>query len=192
MINLAIFASGNGSNAEEIIKHFKEVEDINVNLIMSNNPAAYVLERARKHQIDSVVFNKSDFYDSKTVSDILKEYQIDFIILAGFLWLIPKDLIKRYHNRIINIHPALLPLYGGKGMYGSRVHNAVLQSGDKETGITIHYVNELYDEGGIIFQAKCPVYEEDTPEKIQERVHILEHKYFPSIIENTVRKTLEN
>lgn len=189
MIKLVIFASGSGTNAEEIIKYFNKVPDIKINLIMSNNPKAYVIERAKNYKIDYKIFNRKDFYDSDEVLNILNEYQIDFIILAGFLWLLPKNLVEHYSNRIINIHPALLPLYGGKGMYGAKVHEAVLKSGDKETGITIHFVNELYDEGAIIFQAKCPVHKGDTVEKIQERVHKLEHKYFPSIIEKTIRKT---
>ena len=191
VIKIAIFASGNGSNAEEIIKYFKNSKLITVELVMTNNAKAYVLQRANNNNISSYTFNRSDFYNSDDVLNKLEKHKIDFIVLAGFLWLIPKNLIERYHNKIINIHPALLPSYGGKGMYGSKVHEAVHFAKEKETGITIHFVNEHYDRGDIIFQAKCTVNEEDTPELIQQKVHLLEHKYFPAIIEKTIMKTFE-
>lgn len=189
MIKLAIFASGSGSNAEEIIKYFQDKAGIKVKLILSNNPKAYVLERAKKLNVPSVTFTREDFYDSNKVLNLLDKYEIDFIVLAGFLWLIPGSLIKSYPNKIINIHPALLPSYGGKGMYGGKVHKAVVDAGEKETGITIHHVNSAYDEGAVIFQARCPVQEGDTAETVQQRVQGLEYKHFPLIIEKTVRET---
>lgn len=191
IINIAIFASGSGSNAEEIIKHFKDIPDIKVNVIITNNPKAGVIDRAGKLNIHYEVFSREDFYNSNKVLNFLVSYSIDFIVLAGFLWLIPKNLISRYSNRIINIHPALLPKYGGKGMYGFRVHQAVKEAKEKETGITIHFVTENYDEGDIIFQTHCPVFKEDTIEDIQKRVHALEYEHFPSIIEQTVRKAFK-
>lgn len=189
MIKIAIFASGSGSNAEEIVKYFQKKDDINVQLILSNNPKAYVLERAKKLNIPSEVFTRKDFYESDMVLNILKRHDIDFIVLAGFLWLIPSALIEKYPNKIINIHPALLPSYGGKGMYGVKVHKAVVESGEKETGITIHHVNSVYDQGAVIFQAKCAVQEGDTAEEVQQRVQGLEYKHFPVIIEKTIRQT---
>ena len=192
MIKVAIFASGSGSNAEEIIKYFKDKADIKVSLILTNNPKAFVLERAAKLEVPAVVFSRNDFYGSSKVTDILKEHQIDFIVLAGFLWLIPENLIGLYPNRIINIHPALLPSYGGRGMYGAKVHQAVITAGEKESGITIHHVNSSYDEGAVIFQVKCPVQKNDTAETLQQRVQTLEYKYFPVIIEKTIRETFKN
>lgn len=186
MKNIAIFASGNGSNAQNIVKYFKNNLTVNVSLILTNNSEAFVLERAKQLNIPSFVFKRKDFYESNLVLDILTENKINFIVLAGFLWLVPKKMLKKYPNRIINIHPALLPKYGGKGMYGARVHQEVYESGDTETGITIHYVNERYDEGEIIFQKKIPIDSSDTPDIIAEKIHILEHEYFPKIIENCV------
>ncbi|MCA6074225.1 phosphoribosylglycinamide formyltransferase [Fulvivirga sedimenti] len=184
MKNIAIFASGNGTNAEAIIRHFENNQDISVRLILSNKADAYVLERAKKHHISSHVFTRNEFYNETAVIEILKDNQIDLIVLAGFLWLVPASLVKEYPGRIVNIHPALLPKYGGKGMYGSRVHQAVKESGDKETGITIHLVNENYDEGDILFQATCQVDKDDTPEDIAASVHELEYQYYPVIIES--------
>ncbi|MGK7392159.1 MAG: phosphoribosylglycinamide formyltransferase [Candidatus Cyclobacteriaceae bacterium M2_1C_046] len=190
-INIAIFASGSGSNAEEIIKYFRGINDINVKLILTNRPDAYVVKRAEKYNIDHVLFTRKDFYETGKVLEVLKENSIDFMVLAGFLWLIPTNIINRYSNKIINIHPALLPKFGGKGMYGASVHEAVKAAKEKETGITIHYVNESYDEGNIIFQAHCPVFPEDSVEDIQKRVHALEYEHFPSIIEKTIRKAFK-
>jgi phosphoribosylglycinamide formyltransferase-1 len=191
VIKIAIFASGSGSNAEEIIKYFQNKADITVQLILSNNPKAYVLERAKKLNIPSDTFTRKNFYDSDKVLNILKEHDIDFIVLAGFLWLIPVNLIENYPDKIINIHPALLPSYGGKGMYGAKIHKAVVEAGEKETGITIHHVNSAYDKGTVIFQAKCPVQEGDTAEIIQQRVQHLEYQHFPVIIEKTIRETFK-
>lgn len=185
MKKIAIFASGSGSNAEEIIKHFKKSNIGEVALILSNKPDAYVLERAKKYDVPSVVFNRNELKDM-TVLDILKSHSIDFIVLAGFMNLVPENLVKAYPNKIVNIHPALLPKFGGKGMYGDHVHKAVRESGDVETGITIHLVNEKYDEGQIIFQASCPVDENDTPATIAEKVHQLEHANYPKVIEKVL------
>lgn len=186
MKKLAIFASGNGSNAQRIIEYFHGSHQISIGLILSNNPNAYVLERARKAKIPTVCFNRKEFYESNFILDILTVQGITFIVLAGFLWLIPDYLLNAYRERIINIHPALLPKYGGKGMYGMRVHETVIQSGDEESGITIHYVNEKYDDGQIIFQAKCKVEPGDTPESLAHKIHILEHTNYPRVIESVI------
>ncbi|MDX1628055.1 MAG: phosphoribosylglycinamide formyltransferase [Fulvivirga sp.] len=186
MVNIAIFASGNGSNAEEIIKYFKDDNDVKVALILSNKSDAYVLHRAKKYGIDTIVFNRQQLKEGEVLED-LKKYKIDFIILAGFLWLIPTHLVVAYPNRIINIHPALLPRHGGKGMYGEKVHQAVLASGDRETGITIHYVNEHYDKGNVIFQARCDISPEDTADSIASKVHVLEYEHFPKIIDKVIK-----
>jgi len=183
MKKIAVFASGSGSNAENIARHFQPNPNIEVSLILSNNANALVLERAEKLGISSHVFTRSEFKESDDVVNILKKFKIDFVVLAGFLWLIPKNLIRSYPNRIVNIHPALLPKYGGKGMYGMKVHEAVIQNGDTESGISIHMVNEVYDEGEIVFQGKCPVEKGDTPEDLARKVHALEYEYFPKIIE---------
>jgi phosphoribosylglycinamide formyltransferase-1 len=187
MKKLAIFASGSGTNAQRIIEYFSGHPDITVAMIFSNRPDAYVLVRARNFNIPSVVFNRHSFYETDEISILLAKNHIDFIVLAGFLWLIPEDLIRTYPGRIINIHPALLPKYGGKGMYGMRVHEAVLQSGDTESGISIHFVNEKYDEGDIIFQAKCEILPGDTPDTLAQRIHQLEYKHYPEVIEKLVR-----
>ncbi len=185
--NIAIFASGSGTNAENIIRFFTDSEIAEVRLILSNNPEAGVLKRAELFNLKTCIFDRKKFYEDNYVLDILRENQTDLIILAGFLWLIPRNLIQEYPGRIINIHPALLPKFGGKGMYGKHVHQAVISSGDKETGITIHYVNEKYDEGSIIFQARCGVSPDDTPESLANKVHELEYKYYPPIIEKILR-----
>jgi phosphoribosylglycinamide formyltransferase-1 len=186
MKKIAIFASGNGTNAQRIIDYFHGSHQISIGLILSNNREAYVLERARKAKIPTVCFSRKDFYESNFILDILTVQGITFVVLAGFLWLIPEYLLDAYTGNIINIHPALLPKYGGKGMYGMRVHETVIQSGDKESGITIHYVNEKYDEGQIIFQAKCRVEADDTPESLAEKIHILEHLNYPRVIESVI------
>jgi phosphoribosylglycinamide formyltransferase 1 len=186
MKKIAILASGSGSNAQNIAEYFKSSGDICVSLILSNKPDAFVIERAKKLEIPAVVFNRKDFYESDKILDILVENKIDLLVLAGFLWLIPDNLIKAFPKRIINIHPALLPKYGGKGMYGNKVHQAVIQSGDKRTGISVHYVNDHYDEGEIIFQDSFEILPGDTADSIAQKVHILEYKHFPRIIERVI------
>lgn len=186
MNNIAVFASGSGTNAENIIRFFRPDKNINVKLIVSNKPEAKVLERAEKHDIEHFVFSRDQFYNSGEVLQQMLEHDIDFIVLAGFLWLVPENLIQHFPDRIINIHPALLPKYGGKGMYGSKVHEAVIANGESESGITIHYVNERYDEGNIIFQATCPVEEGDTAENLAEKVHQLEYAHFPRVIKEVL------
>jgi phosphoribosylglycinamide formyltransferase-1 len=187
MIRLALFASGSGTNVENIAKFFKKDPDIKIVSICSNHQHAFVLERAKKLGIPSFVFNRNDFYQSDTVVQHLNACRADWIILAGFLWLVPENLLAAYHNHIVNIHPALLPKYGGKGMYGDRVHEAVIGSGDKESGITIHLVNPEYDRGQIVFQARCPVKPGDTAETLAQRVHQLEYEYYPKVIEKLVK-----
>lgn len=186
MNKIAIFASGSGTNAENIINFFKESKKNEISLVFSNNKNAYVIQRAIIHNINHVIFSRPEFYETKQILDILQNEQIDFIILAGFLWLIPEYLIEAYPDRIINIHPALLPKYGGKGMYGMHVHKAVVENKEPETGITIHYVNKEYDKGNIIFQAKCPVLPEDKPEDVAKKVHELEYAHFPRVIKSIV------
>lgn len=188
MKKIAVFASGSGTNAQNIAEYFLSAGDITVSLILANNPDAFVLERAKKLGIPSVIFTRKEFYESEFILDILKKNKIDFIVLAGFLWLIPDYILKAYSRKIINIHPALLPKYGGKGMYGEKVHQAVIQAGDKQTGITIHFVNDHYDEGEIIFQDSFDILPDDTAESIAYKVHKLEYKHFPRVIEATVRK----
>jgi phosphoribosylglycinamide formyltransferase-1 len=185
---IAIFASGSGTNAQRIIEFFSGNPEITVSLVLSNKPDAYVLERAKKLKVPVVVFDRHTFKETNDIPNLLKKEGIDFIVLAGFLWLIPLNLIRTYPGRIINIHPALLPKYGGKGMYGEKVHEAVLQSRDKESGISIHYVNEKYDEGNIIFQAKCEVLPDDTPDSLAKRVHQLEYKHYPEVIEKLIKE----
>jgi len=187
MTNIAIFASGSGSNAENIIRYFEKTDDIEIKLIVSNKKDAYVHERARSLKIPSVTFSKKDF-ETPRVLDYLQEKGIDFIILAGFLLKVPQNLINAYPDKIINIHPALLPKYGGKGMYGDNVHKAVVEAGETESGITIHYVNENYDEGNIIFQSTCEVLPTDAYEDVAGKVHELEYKHFPRIIEQLLRR----
>jgi len=180
---LAIFASGSGTNAQNIIEHFNKSFDQKIVLVATNNPEAYVIERAKRLGVPYMVFTHTDLTENKVLG-ILQEYAVDFIVLAGFLWLVPTEILRSYPNRIVNIHPALLPEYGGKGMYGHHVHEAVIKNHEKESGITIHYVNEEYDSGDIIFQARCPVLPEDTPDSLARRVHQLEYKYYPQIIED--------
>ena len=186
MRNIAIFASGSGTNAENIIKYFSTGNSAKVTLVLSNRREAFVLKRAAALNVNTVFFDRADLYTKDTVAGYLLESNIDFIVLAGFLWLIPEKILNIYHRRIINIHPALLPSYGGKGMYGEKVHEAVIASGDRESGITIHYVNSFYDEGDIIFQSRCKIEPGDTPETLASKIHALEYKYFPSVIEKLV------
>lgn len=191
MKKIAIFASGRGSNAEKIIEHFKNHQQIEVSLIVSNKKDAYVLEVADQNNVPKLVINRHDLYHSDRTLKLLDFHNIDFVILAGFLLLIPIDMINCFNKRIFNIHPSLLPKFGGKGMYGMNVHKAVKAAGEKETGITIHYVNPKFDEGEIIFQASCPVEENDTPEMIAQKIHQLEHTYFSKVIEETIQSTFE-
>ena len=184
---IAVFASGNGSNAEEIIRHFKGHQTIEVALVITNNSGAIVLDRAKRLQIPSQVFSKEQFRDSAEVLNGLKQAGITHIVLAGFLLLIPEYLIRAFPDKIINIHPALLPKFGGKGMYGLKVHEAVKLANEKETGITIHLVNEKYDEGRIIFQGKCAVEEAFTPQQIAQCVQRLEYEHYPRVIEDWIR-----
>ena len=187
MNKIAIFASGSGSNAENIVNYF-EGKDASFPVIISNKKDAYVHERAKRLGIKSVTFSKSEFDSTDMVLDCLKENGVDFIVLAGFLLKVPENILKAYPNKIVNIHPALLPKFGGKGMYGDNVHKAVVEEGETESGITIHYVNENYDEGTIIFQAKCTVDKDDTYEDVAKKVHTLEYMHFPVIIENILNK----
>lgn len=183
---IAIFASGNGSNAEEIIKYFQSHSSIEVALLLSNNPEAFALQRATKLNVPSKVFDKSQFRESDEVVSWLREFQITHIVLAGFLWLIPKNLIEAFPKKIINIHPALLPKFGGKGMYGMKVHEAVKAAGEKETGISIHSIDEKYDEGEMLFQTSCEVLSTDTAQQIAAKVNQLEYKHYPAIIEKWI------
>lgn len=182
-INLAVFASGNGTNAEEIFKYFDHHSAIQVKGVFTNNPDALVLERASRKNIPNFIFTKEEFIAGTELPKLLVKWNIDAIILAGFLWLIPEYLINLYPNKILNIHPALLPQFGGKGMYGKFVHQAVIGSGQKESGITIHLVNRQYDKGKIIFQKRCKVDPTDTLETLASRIHKLEHRYYPQVIE---------
>lgn len=189
MINLAIFASGTGSNAKKIIEHFNNnvhSSFAKVSLIVSNNANAGVLQIAQEHQIETLLINKEIFFKTDNYIEVFKKLNIDFIVLAGFLWKVPSSIINIYPKKIINIHPALLPKFGGKGMYGHFVHEAVIAQQEKESGITIHYVNENYDEGDIIFQAKCVIESKDTPEVLAKKVQVLEHQYFVKIIEQVL------
>ncbi|MDD2634122.1 MAG: phosphoribosylglycinamide formyltransferase [Bacteroidales bacterium] len=181
-VKIAIFASGTGTNAEKIINYFTDIPDITVSCILCNNNNAGVIDRAKKLKTDILVFNRANFYESDIILQYLCQKKVDLIVLAGFLWLIPSNLIKKYPNAIINIHPALLPKYGGKGMYGDAVHKAVSENLDTITGITIHYVNEKYDDGAIIFQKTVKIEPGESPISIACKVHKLEHKYFPTII----------
>ena len=183
---IAIFASGTGSNAEILIKHFEFHRDAQVTLLVSNRAEAGAVQIARWHGIETMIIDKENFFSENSIVKELKERGIDLIVLAGFLWLIPSAIIDAFPDRIVNIHPALLPKFGGKGMYGKKVHEAVLLSGEKETGITIHFVNENFDEGKSIAQFKCPVFENDTAEKIAARVQELEHKHFAGVVEKLV------
>jgi phosphoribosylglycinamide formyltransferase-1 len=187
---LAIFASGGGTNAEQIIRYFKNHKNILVGMILSNNKDAFVLKRALKHKIPQFVFDRNTFYKEKSVDELLKLNEIDFIVLAGFMWLIPERFVKAYPNKIVNIHPALLPKYGGKGMYGHHVHEAVVKNREQKSGITIHWVNEQYDEGAIIYQATCAITSSDTPEDVANKVHQLEYEYYPRIIEQVIMERL--
>ncbi len=186
MTRIAIFASGAGSNASKIIEHFKNHETIGVALVVCNKPGAGVLEIAGKNNTPVLMIDKERFFRGDGHVADLASFNIDFIVLAGFLWKIPVTLINAYRNSIINIHPALLPDYGGKGMYGMNVHTAIINAGEKESGITIHYVDEHYDNGDIIFQDKVNIDPSDTPEMLASKIHTLEHEHFPRIIEQVI------
>ncbi len=183
MRNIAIMASGSGTNAANIIEYFSNRNIAKVALVLSNRREAYVLRRAAENNVKSFFFDYKDFYTSEKVLDTLINHNIDFIVLAGFLWLVPGNILQRYEGRIVNIHPALLPKYGGKGMYGEKVHETVIRNNETESGITIHYVNRFYDEGDIIFQARCRVEPADTPESLASRIHALEYEHYPRVIE---------
>ena len=185
-MNLAIFASGTGTNAARIIDYFRDSTQIKVSLIVCNKPGAGVLNVAERAGVPTLLIEKEPFFRGGAYVAALEEKKIDFIVLAGFLWKIPEALVKAYPGRIVNIHPALLPKYGGKGMYGQFVHEAVIAAGDKESGITIHYVDEHYDHGDPIRQVKVLIEPEDTPETLAKKIHLLEYEHFPKIIEEVI------
>lgn len=186
MKNIAVFVSGSGSNAENIVNFFRNSDLARVTAFFSNKKDAFALERACNLGVPSLYFNRNDFYNSDKILRALKEQNTDIVVLAGFLWLVPQHIIESYQGRIINIHPALLPKFGGKGMFGMNVHNAVVENKEKETGITIHYVNSHYDEGDVIYQERVEVLPTDTPDDVAKKVHELEYKYFPSVIEKLI------
>lgn len=190
MKKIAIFASGTGSNAAKMMDYFKDHKNIQIALIVSNKKTAPVLETAASKDIPTHLITRSDFYETENILKIFNEYSVDFVVLAGFLWLIPEYLVKAFPNKIVNVHPALLPKFGGKGMYGMHVHRAVKEAGEKESGPTIHFVNEHYDEGNIIFQAKTQIDKHDTAEIIQKKVLQLEHEHYSRIVEQVVTKQL--
>ncbi|WP_316822343.1 phosphoribosylglycinamide formyltransferase [Pedobacter gandavensis] len=185
---IAIFASGSGSNAQKLMEHFKHHPEAEIALVLTNNPDAYVLQRADNFEIPSHIFDRNEFYHSDKIIALLKNLEIDLIVLAGFLWLIPKSLIQEYPGRIVNIHPAILPKFGGKGMYGDHVHHAVMAANETEGGITIHYVDENYDEGEYIYQAKYRIEKDDNLEMIKFKGQQLEHNHYPRIVESIIKK----
>lgn len=187
---IAIFASGNGSNFQRIVEYFAGNADVEVAALYSNRKVAFAIGRAANLGISTVVFDRERFYHTSDILNDLQKRSIDWIVLAGFLWLIPDDILRAYDGRILNIHPALLPKYGGKGMYGMRVHEAVVAAGDTESGITIHLVNEHYDEGQVVFQARCPVLPNDTAEDVAQKIHALEYAHFPKVIAELLSKKL--
>ena len=188
MKNIAIFASGSGTNAENLIRFFRTSQFGQVRVVLTNRADAGVIDRAQSLEVESLVFTREQFNSSQRVLDLLVERDIDYIVLAGFLWLVPLYLLLPFENKIVNIHPALLPKYGGKGMYGKRVHQAVIDAGESESGISIHYVNPKYDEGDIVFQARCNIEPGDTPESLAEKVHKLEYEFFPTAVENLLKE----
>lgn len=188
MKRIAIFASGSGSNAQKIIEYFHKNQEVEVSIVLSNRPDAYVLQRADNFEIPTHVFDREEFYNTSEIVKLLQSLQVDLVVLAGFLWLVPANLIEAYPNKIINIHPALLPKFGGKGMYGMKVHKAVLEAGEAESGITIHYVNEHFDEGEIIHQSKYKIENDDDADMIAYKGQQLEHHYYPKVIENLLKK----
>ncbi len=188
MKRIAIFASGSGSNAQKILEHFKKNSEVEVSIILSNNPDAFVLQRADNFEIPTYIFGRSELYTTDAVLMALKNLNIDLIVLAGFLWLIPENILAAYPNRIINIHPSLLPKFGGKNMFGDRVHKAVLTAGETESGITIHFVNDKFDEGEIIYQSSYKIEPTDTLENLKFKGQQLEHLHYPRIVENLLKK----
>jgi phosphoribosylglycinamide formyltransferase-1 len=188
MNNIAIFASGSGTNAENLIHFFRTNPYGRVKLVLTNRPGAGVIERAQNNDIEVFVFNREQLYHSGEVLTLLRDQEIGFIVLAGFLWLVPLPILEAYENKIVNIHPALLPKYGGKGMYGKHVHQSVIKAGDEVSGITIHRVNPQYDEGDILFQAQCQVDPEDTPDTLANKVHQLEYEHFPKVVEQLLKQ----
>lgn len=189
-VHIAIFASGSGTNAQNMIEYFRDHPDIHISLIISNKADAYVLKRAEKEQLPCKVLKGNEWDENGKASRVLQDNGINFIVLAGYLRLLPSWLIQQYPGRIVNIHPALLPKYGGKGMYGEYVHRAVIANGDKQSGITIHYVNEDYDKGDIVFQTRCPVLSSDTPASLAARIHQLEYEHYPRVVERIVMSNI--
>ncbi|MFP4844462.1 phosphoribosylglycinamide formyltransferase [Winogradskyella sp. PE311] len=187
MKRIVIFASGSGSNAENLIKFFHNSDNASVIQVLTNNPHAKVLDRCKTLKVSALSFNRIAFSKSEDILNILKIAQPDLIVLAGFLWKFPEFILNAFENKVVNIHPALLPNYGGKGMYGMNVHKAVVNNKETETGITIHYVNENYDEGAIIFQAKCAVLASDSPEDVAEKIHLLEMEHFPKVVNKLLK-----
>lgn len=185
-IRLAILGSGNGTNAQQISEYFAGRDDVQVVSIIYNVKDAYIAQRARNLGIEARYFGREDFYETGAVLDYLRQKQADWVILAGFLWLVPQPILDAYPQRVINIHPALLPKYGGKGMYGHHVHEAVVAAGETESGITIHIVDENYDRGTILEQARCSVTKDDTPDTLAAKIHLLEKEYFPRVIDRTI------
>ncbi len=188
---IALFASGSGSNVENIVRYFAGKKTVEFPLILSNKQDAFVHERAKMLGVPSVTFSRDEFADGRKIVSLLDKYEVDFIVLAGFLLKVSLPILEAYPNKIINIHPALLPKFGGKGMYGHHVHQAVVDAGETQSGITIHYVNEHYDEGNIIFQATCEVSNDDTPDRVADKVHVLEYLHFPKIIEDVIGRQLK-
>ena len=188
MKHIAIFASGSGSNAEKIAEYFADRSDVEITLIASNNSKAGVIDRARRLHIPVLLFDRTTFYQTDRIVQLLQQQHVDLLVLAGFMWLIPENLVKAYTNRMLNIHPALLPNYGGKGMYGHFVHEAVVAAGETESGITIHYVNDRYDEGNIVFQASCALETGDGPDEVAHKVQILEHLHYPRVVDEVLKK----
>ncbi len=186
---IAIFASGSGSNAQKIMEYFKNSDSIEVGLVLTNNPDAYVLQRADNFEIPSHIFDKKEFTLSDKIINLLQNHSIDLIVLAGFLWLIPHNLLATYPNKVINIHPSLLPKYGGKGMYGDKVHLEIIKNKEKESGITIHYVNQHFDEGEVIYQSNFKIEKNDDLEMIKFKGQQLEHQHYPKVIESILKKT---
>lgn len=180
---LAIFASGSGSNAEKIAEYFAQHPSVEISFILCNKPEAGVIARARKLHIPVVLFDRKTFYETNKITELLQNQQIDLVVLAGFMWLVPASMVRAFPQQILNIHPALLPKFGGEGMYGHFVHEAVVAAQETTSGITIHYVNEHYDEGAIVFQASCPVLPTDTPAMVAAKVQVLEHEHYPAVID---------
>ena len=187
MTRIALFASGSGTNVENIANYFNGRTTAKPACVLCNNPNAFVLERAKRLGLESMTFTRTEFNDGKKIMEYLAKHDIDMIVLAGFLWLVPQYLIDAYPGRIVNIHPALLPKFGGKGMYGMHVHEAVKQSGETETGITIHLIDGNYDKGSTVFQAKVAIDPSDSPDDIANKVHALEYKYYPEVIEEIAK-----